>query len=85
MRLYLSSFLLGNHPEKFTELVESGRHLMLILNALDNRQKIRDEFLDSQTKALSDLGFLVEELDLRAYFGRQNELMTLLKSTNALG
>ena len=84
MRLYLSSFLLGNQPQKFPELVEPGRQLALILNALDNRQKIRAEFLDSQTKALSDLGFLVEELDLRAYFGRQNELMTLLESTNAV-
>ncbi|HEX8288077.1 MAG TPA: Type 1 glutamine amidotransferase-like domain-containing protein [Pyrinomonadaceae bacterium] len=84
MRLYLSSFLFGNYPQKFAELVAPGNRAALILNALDNREMVRQKFLESQTSALTNLGFTVEELDLRCFFGRQNELKDALGQANSV-
>ena len=36
MRLYLSSFRTGDHPERPVELVEPGRRAAVIANAMDN-------------------------------------------------
>ena len=80
MRLYLSSFLLGNHAEKLVALAGDGKRAALILNALDNRQEARDRYGVSQTDALSQLGFSVEELDLRKYFGKPDALEKFLQS-----
>ena len=79
MRLYLSSFGVGNQPAKLVSLVGSGKRAVVILNALDYVQEVRDEFLASQTKDLVKLGFTVGELDLRNYFGKQDELEKVLK------
>jgi dipeptidase E len=65
MRLYLSSFKLGNQPARLVSLVGRGKRVALIMNALDNGQEARDKWLASQMEALHQLGFVVEELDLR--------------------
>ena len=81
MRLYLSSFKIGNHPEKLVELTGTDpKKAVLILNALDYKPESRTKFLNSETEMLKDLGFDVEELDLRDYFGKQNELEEFLKN-----
>ena len=76
MRLYLSSFRLGDHPEHLAALVgESGRRAVVIANALDDapagvrRLGVEDELAD-----LAGLGFDAVELDLRDYFGHQQRL-----------
>jgi dipeptidase E len=74
MRLYLSSFRLGNKPEALQELAGSGRRTGIIMNALDNFPEQRAQWLQAQNNALTNLGFSVLELDLRAYFGREHEL-----------
>lgn len=79
MRLYLSSFKIGNHPEKLVELTGHGKNVAVILNALDHKPETRDKFLLSEIKMLSDLGFKPEELDLRNYFGKADELEKYLK------
>lgn len=79
MRLYLSSFKIGNRPEKLLELAGTGRNAVIILNALDHKQEVRDRFFAEETKVLKDLGFTVEEWDLRNYFGKDEELETLLR------
>lgn len=79
MRLYLSSFKIGNQPQRLVELVGSGKNAVLILNALDYKPESRTKFLMSETKMLNDLGFNVEELDLRKYFGKEKELEELLR------
>jgi dipeptidase E len=84
MRLYLSSFLIGDHAEKFVELVGPGKRVALILNALDHRPASRDKFLSSQTETLTELGFEVEELDLRKYFDRSETLNALLQEKDAV-
>ncbi len=79
MKLYLSSFKIGNQPQKLVELMGSGRNAVVILNALDYKPESRTKFLLSEIKMLSDLGFNTEELDLRTYFGKEKELEELLK------
>ncbi len=65
MRLYLSSFRLGNYPEELVALTGRGKRVAVILNALDNRQEARDRYRVTQVEALNALGFQAEELDLR--------------------
>lgn len=78
MRLYLSSFGIGNQPEQLPSLVGSRKQVAVIMNALDHRQQVRDKFLASESTTLTNLGFIVEELDLRKYFGKQKELSSFL-------
>lgn len=82
MRLYLSSFKIGNQPQKLVELVGSNKEVAVILNARDHKQERRNEYLLEETKALNDLGFKVEELDLRKYFGKEKELEEFLRRKN---
>jgi hypothetical protein len=55
MKLYLSSFDIGNQPQKLVDLVSPGKNVLVILNALDNNIEARSRFLKSQTQALSEL------------------------------
>lgn len=78
MRLYLSSFKFGNQPQKLAELVGLNKNAVVVLNARDHKQERRNQYLLEETKALNDLGFEVEELDLRDYFYKEKELENLL-------
>ena len=69
MRLYLSSFDLGDRPEELVALTGSARRAAIIVNALDHRPERRAVWLREQTHKLVGLGFSVVELDLRSYFG----------------
>ena len=82
MRLYLSSFGLGNQPQKLVNLVAGHTSAAIILNAYDfateDTRKVR---LQQEIQALQQLGFHPEELDLRHYFNdkhKQLDLRTLL-------
>lgn len=70
MRLYLSSFQLGNPANRLRALVTGGHHAAIIMNALDNDPNGRSSFYDQQNDALCKLGFQVCQCDLRQYFGR---------------
>jgi len=74
MRMYLSSFRLGNKPEALLELVGDDRRAAIVMSALDNFPDQRAQWLRAQSRALTQLGFSVSELDLRTYFGRESEL-----------
>jgi dipeptidase E len=78
MRLYLSSFDLGDQPEELVALAGSARRAAIIVNALDTSPDWRARFLKEQTRKLIDLGFSVVELDLRSYFGAPDKLETFL-------
>ena len=52
MRLYLSSFKLGNQPEEFLRLTGPVRHAAIIMNALDDFPVQRAQWLEGQTRAL---------------------------------
>jgi dipeptidase E len=84
VRLYLSSFLLGNRPEELLALAGGRRRAAVVLNALDNRQDVRDRFLASQTEAIVKLGFAAAELDLRDFFARPKALRARLADIDLL-
>jgi dipeptidase E len=76
MRLYLSSFRMGDHAEHLAGLVGAdGRRAVVIANALDDAPAgIRQEAVELEQAALAELGFTASELDLRDYFGRRRHL-----------
>jgi dipeptidase E len=84
MRLYLSSFKLGNRPEEFARLVGPARNVAVIMNALDNFPEQRALWLGAQIEALGNIGFRAAELDLRSYFHRPADLHTLISGINAV-
>ena len=76
MRLYLSSFRMGDHPEHLAALVGgNGRKAAVIANALDEAPAdVRRSGVERELAALADLGFDAIELDLRDYFGQEQHL-----------
>src|SRR3989344_8316818 len=80
MRLFLSSFKIGNQPQNLVELVGLNKNTVVVLNARDHKQECRNEYLLGETEALNDLGFEVEELDLRNYFGKEKALEKFLRT-----
>jgi len=71
MRLYLSSYLWGNNPEKIVDLIGNGKkHAAIITNSAD---QFPDEGIIERTEQdqdfLKSMGITSERLDLRNYFG----------------
>lgn len=60
MKLYLSSFDIGNQADKLVELSSAGKKAAIIVNALDHKSEVRGRFLKEQTQKLEDLGFEVD-------------------------
>ncbi len=85
MRLYLSSYRLGNQPEKLVELLGGKTKIAIIPNARDaSPTDGRTERLARETDALTDLGLRPSILDLRDYFGKTQELSSALSHFDAL-
>jgi dipeptidase E len=94
MRLYLSSYGLGNKTEELLRLVGSNnKSAVVVVNASDNLDiEHRTDSLNRQINNLSELGFIPEELDLRKYFNKLDSLeefiskfgMVWVKGGNAL-
>ncbi|GHG23691.1 Type 1 glutamine amidotransferase-like domain-containing protein [Streptomyces filamentosus] len=75
MRLYLSSFRIGNHPGRLLKLLGSrpGR-IAVIANAMDSAPgDVRQAGVDRETDALAGFGFDPQELDLRKFFDRPTD------------
>jgi dipeptidase E len=82
MRLYLSSFDVGNCPDELVALAGEARRAAIILNALDHRPQARAGWLERQTSKLVGLGFSVVELDLRNFFGAAAQLQQVLSEVD---
>jgi dipeptidase E len=79
LRLYLSSFRLGNQPRKLVDLVAAGPRraggstaqprALVIANTCDTFEEAeRRPRVERELAALRGLGFSADELDLRNYF-----------------
>jgi dipeptidase E len=72
MRMYLSSFRVGDHPDRLLALLgDAPPDVAVIANAMD--AQTLDERLagvEREATALSALGLKPTEIDLRDYFGR---------------
>jgi dipeptidase E len=74
MKLYLSSYRLGDQPERLTQLVGYGTRAAIIFNACDQFEE-RLRIYDREERDLATLGFSADELDLRSYFDRPEEAL----------
>lgn len=82
MRLYLSSFRLGNRPQEMVKLA-LGKRAAVIANAADIKTASdRAEAVQYEIDCLTGLGFEPEELDLRDYFGKPDELRIKINDFN---
>ena len=82
MRLYLSSYRIGDRAGSLLALLGDGKRAAIISNALDNvspmaRALYRDEVYDPYAEFAS-LGIEAAPLDLRDYFGDSRGLRTRL-------
>jgi len=81
MRMYLSSFRMGEHPERLVELLDGPGPVAVIASAIDGASDdVRREDVERELEALAELGLDAEELDLRHYFdGRERLAAELLR------
>lgn len=73
MKLYLSSYRLGNHAGELKKLVgKPGAKVAVCQNALDWSTDLerKAKSLQAEFEDMKSLGFEPEELDLRDYFGK---------------
>ena len=75
MRMYLSSFRLGDHPERLVALLDQPGPAAVVANAIDDApDDVRREGVELELDALRALGIDGHELDLRDYFGAPDRL-----------
>jgi len=86
MKMYLSSYRLGDNPEKLVALIGTNKKIAVIPNALDFSTDIprRNEGVQREIDDLNNLGLQAEEVDLRKYFGEQEELEQKLSKFGAI-
>lgn len=84
--MYLSSFGLGDHPEQLLDLVGSNKRVAVIANSNDfvNDPESRKPGVQRELDGLLKLGLQPEELDLRNYFGRSEDLKKKLSEYGTL-
>jgi dipeptidase E len=79
MKLYLSSYFLGDHPEELAKLVGPNKKIGIIMNAADNYgDEKRPTYLASEVEKMKAIGLTAEELDLRDYFNDNEALKNKL-------
>ena len=86
MKLYLSSYRLGNKKEELKKWIEEhGNKICLIPNAKDfiDDNDLKKEKINKDVIELEELGFKVEVISLSDYFSNQEELYKKLKEFNA--
>ena len=82
MKLYLSSYRLGNESDKLKKLVGKNKRAAIIPNALDFSTDIerRNAGVAREINDLQNLGFQPEEFDLKGYFDKASKLKKDLSS-----
>ena len=86
MRLYLSSYKLGNHSQELIKLTGVNAKIAIIGNASDGygNNKERRESIKRQESALSNIGLIPKEIDLRKYFNNKEKLEKKLREFKAV-
>ncbi len=79
MKLYLSSFRLGDHSNELVKLVgKPGAKVAVSVNAKDHdTNQARQKMVRRELDDMQRLGFDASELDLRDYFGSKSLVETL--------
>ena len=86
MRMYLSSYQLGNKPHEFVDMIgNKNKRVAVIVNASDScDSNVRKEQVEKQIENMHQIGLLPEELDLRDYFVRQHVLEDKLQEFSSV-
>lgn len=85
MKLYLSSFRLGNKPDELIRLLNDKKRTAVINNAQDALSvDDRATSIAQEMERLRTLDLEAVELDLRTYFGRSDELREKLNKFDLL-
>ena len=85
MNLYLSSYRIGNNAKMLKEWNKNNKKILVIPNALDmfpDGERKTNGIID-KCNDLIELGFEYEVLNLRNYFGKEDELRTYLSNYNS--
>ena len=79
VRLYLSSFRIGDHAERLIELAGGRRRTAVIANSLDQLpEDVRALRVEEELARLREVGLDPFELDLRRFSGRPDSLWEAL-------
>jgi dipeptidase E len=85
MRLYLSSFRIGDEPRALLDLLDGGTRAAVVVNAADDKSADdRAAAYELERAALTALGLEPFELDLRDYFDRPDALRERLENVDLL-
>jgi len=86
MKMYLSSFRLGDHFEQLTDLIGPNKKVAVIANSIDfgSDPERRKDGVQREIDDLTKLGLQAEELDLRNYFGKSEDLEKKLSEYGTL-
>jgi dipeptidase E len=86
MKLYLSSYRLGDNPQQLADLIGKNKKIGIIPNALDQYTDVERRQLSLQREAdgLTQLGLSPEVIDLREYFNKPVELKEKLNSLGSV-
>ena len=86
MKLYLSSYKVGNETEELKKwIADHDNKIVIIANAKDqytDKERVEKGTL-ADIEQLSELGFDVSRLDLKDYFGKTEDLKTYLQQFQA--
>ncbi len=76
MKLYLSSYKIGDNPQLLADLIGNNKKIAIIPNALDIYTDLvrREASLQREKYSLTQIGLQSEELDLKKYFNNQKDL-----------
>ena len=85
MKLYLSSYRIGNDTSMLDEWVKKNKQILVIPNALDTFPdgERKTNGINQKCEDLQKLGYETIILDLRKYFDNENSLREYLKNFNA--
>ncbi len=87
MKFYLSSYKFGNEVEKLKTMLPTKSKIGHINNSRDwsdANPEIRAEHQRNEIEQINQLGFIAEPLDLKDYFGKQDELKKKLSQLDGL-
>lgn len=76
MKLYLSSYKIGDNPQLLAGLIGNNKKIAIIPNALDVYTDLirREASIQREKDCLIQIGLEPEELDLRKYFNKPKDL-----------
>ncbi|WP_446216225.1 Type 1 glutamine amidotransferase-like domain-containing protein [Micromonospora sp. IBHARD004] len=85
MRLYLSSFRLGNRPERMLDPLRGDTRAAVVTNADDYKDvDLRAISVERELNDLRGVGLKPVEVDLRRYFDRPDALRPVLEETDLI-